>query len=249
MCPDSTPDRSNVKGMTTHPSSATPPPSTPSLPTTSYAILGMLALRPWSAYELTQQTRRSLDFCWPTAESVLYHEPKRLVRLGLATAKRQAAGRRTRTVYAITEQGRRVLADWLATTPSPPGLEVEAMLRLLYADQGSKQDLLDAIRATRAWALARAPERLAQVRGYLADGGPFPERLHIITLFGRFYLDLFELLARWADLAEAEIAAWPRTAGLGMTDRTRALLEEMLTRLQALADHAAEQPPPGSGVT
>jgi PadR family transcriptional regulator AphA len=227
----------------------TPPaPSAPSLPTTAYAILGMLALRPWSAYELTQQTRRSLDYCWPTAESVLYQEPKRLVRLGLATAEREAAGRRTRTVYAITEQGRQVLAEWLATPPSPPSLEVEAMLRLLYADQGSKQDLLEAIDATRAWALARAPEGLAQVRGYLADGGPFPERLHVIALFGRFYLDLFELLVRWADLAEAEVAAWPRTADLGMTDQTRALLEELLTRLQALAGRAATQPTAGPGL-
>ena len=50
-----------------------------------------------------------------------------------------------------------MLAEWLATRPSPPSLEVEAMLRLLYADQGSTQDLLSAVRATRAWALARAP--------------------------------------------------------------------------------------------
>ena len=49
---------------------------------------------------------QGLDFCWPTSESVLYQEPKRLVRLGLATAKREATGRRTRTVYTITEQGR-----------------------------------------------------------------------------------------------------------------------------------------------
>jgi len=177
-----------------------------SLPTTSYAILGMLALRPWSAYELAQQTRRSLSLCWPTAESVLYHEPKRLVRLGLATAKRQATGRRTRTVYA---------------------------------DQGSKEDLLDAIRATRAWALARAPEGLTQIRGYLTDGGPFPERLHLITLFGQFYIDLFALLIRWADVAETEIASWPHTTDLGMTDGTRALLEEQLARLEAFADRAA----------
>ena len=32
------------------------------LPATSYAILGMLAVRPWSAYELTKQIRRSLEF-------------------------------------------------------------------------------------------------------------------------------------------------------------------------------------------
>jgi DNA-binding PadR family transcriptional regulator len=212
--------------------------ATPSLPTTSYAILGMLALRPWSAYELTQQMRRSLDYCWPTAESVLYDEPKRLVRLGLATAKRQSAGRRGRTVYTITEQGRARLAEWLGTHPRPPRLEVEAMLRLLYADQGGKQDLLEAVRATRDWVLQHAPGGLAQVDGYLADGGPFPERLHIIALFSRFYSDLFELIIDWADFAEAEVAAWPATADLGMTEQTRALLEGLRPKLAALAARA-----------
>jgi hypothetical protein len=60
------------------------------------------------------------------------------------------------------------------------------MLRLLYAEQASKEDLLEAIRSARAWALERAPEALVQVRGYLADGGPFPERLHISAMFARF---------------------------------------------------------------
>jgi hypothetical protein len=36
------------------------------------------------------QLRRSLIYCWPKAESVLYDEPKRLVRLGLATARTRA---------------------------------------------------------------------------------------------------------------------------------------------------------------
>jgi hypothetical protein len=152
-------------------------------------------------------------------------------------------------VYTITEPGRRVLAQWLATPPSPPHLEIEAMLRLLYADQGSRKDLLDAVQATRAWALAQAPAGLAQIRGYLADGGPFPERLHLSALFAGFHLDLFELIVRWADLAEGQIGAWPNTAGLGMTEPTRALLDEMLTRLEVLADRAAQQPTPGSEVT
>jgi hypothetical protein len=119
--------------------------------------------------------------------------------------------------------------------------------RITVADQGSKEDLLDAIHATRAWALARVPEGLAQIRGYLTDGGPFPERLHLITLFGQFYIDLFALLIRWADRAETEIAAWPHTTDLGMTDGTRALLEELLTRLEAFADRAATQSASGSG--
>ena len=49
------------------------------LPTTSYAVLGLLALRSWTGYELVQQARRSLAFCWPKEDSVLYEEPRRLV--------------------------------------------------------------------------------------------------------------------------------------------------------------------------
>jgi DNA-binding PadR family transcriptional regulator len=198
----------------------------------------MLALRPWSAYELTQQMRRSLSYCMPTVESVLYQEPKRLVRLGLANAKRQAIGTRTRTVYGITDQGRRVLTQWLATPPAPPRLEVPVMLRLLFADQASKEDLLEAIRSARAWALERAPEGLAQIRGYLADGGPFPERLHISAMFARFNVDLFEAMIDWCDFAEDQIRTWPDTANLGMNDQTRTLLEELEVRLREFADRA-----------
>jgi DNA-binding PadR family transcriptional regulator len=201
----------------------------------------MLAVRPWSAYELTQQIRRGLSYCLPTVESVLYHEPKRLVRLGLVSAKRQAVGNRTRTVYSITAQGRRILAEWLATPLPPPRLEVPVMLRLLYADQASKEDLLEAISSARAWALDRAPDALAQAHGYLADGGPFPERLHIIALFARFYVDLFGAIIDWCDFAEGQIRTWPDTANLGMTDQTRTLLEELEARLRLLADRAAEQ--------
>jgi DNA-binding PadR family transcriptional regulator len=220
----------------------------PSLPTTAYAILGMLALREWSAYELTQQLRRSLDYCWPTAESVWYGEPKRLVRLGLAAARREptGTGRRTRTVYAITGQGRQVLAAWLASEPDPPRLQIETMLRLLFADQGSKQDLLAAVRSIRSWALAQAPPGLAQIQGYLEDEKyPFPHRLHIIALFTSFYVSLFEQMISWADQAEAEIITWPGTADLGMTPRTRAALERLRTRAELVAARA-EAPDSGA---
>ena len=221
----------------------------PSLPITSYAILGMLALRKWSAYELTQQLRRSLDYCWPTAESVWYGEPKRLVRLGLATARREptATGRRARTVYAITGQGRQLLAAWLASEPDPPRLQIETMLRLLYADQGSKDDLLAAVRSIRSWVLAQAPAGLSQIRGYLdpedENATQFPHRLHIIALFTLFYVNVFEQMIIWADRAEAEVTTWPGTADLGMTPRTRAMLEDLQARLEPLAARAEATAP------
>ncbi len=46
--------------------------STRSPTTTSYAILGLLAIRPWATYDLAKLMRRSLQFFWPRAESNLY---------------------------------------------------------------------------------------------------------------------------------------------------------------------------------
>src|SRR5262245_23377789 len=135
----------------------------------------MLAIRPWSAYDLTKQMRRSLAYCWPKAESVLYDEPKRLVRLGLARANEEPAGNgRTRAVYSISDEGRSALREWLATEPAPPHFELESLLRLLYADKGRKRDVLDAVVATRAWARVELERGLEQLEEYQDTGGPFP---------------------------------------------------------------------------
>src|SRR3954452_3643290 len=115
----------------------------PELTTTSYAILGLLNIQPWSGYELTQQAQRSLRYMWPKSESHLYAEPKRLVRLGLASATESPAGPvRTRQVYRITTAGRRALKRWLESEPATPQLEFEAVLRLFFADATDKKAIL-----------------------------------------------------------------------------------------------------------
>ena len=206
------------------------------LSTTSYAVLGMLAIRPWTAYELTKQMRRSLDHCWPKTESVLYDEPKRLARLGLATATQEpsASGGRSRTHYAITAEGERALGAWLATAPSPPRVESEALLRVLYADHGSVQDLLEALSTTRAALREQLRLGLAQVRDYRQDGGPFPDRLHISVLFADFVARILSAFDEWAAEAEAEVASWPDTRDLGATPETRRRLDEVIGRLESV---------------
>jgi DNA-binding PadR family transcriptional regulator len=84
----------------------------------TYVILGHLVLRSWSTYELAQQMQRGTRHYWPRAESKFYEQPKKLVAHGLATATREYTGRRPRTVYAITDQGRESLRRWL----DQPGL-------------------------------------------------------------------------------------------------------------------------------
>src|SRR5579884_104645 len=103
---------------------------------TSYAVLGLLAVKPWSTYELAQQMERSLGRVWPRAQSKIYEEPKKLVAHGLAGAATERVGQRPRTVYAITPEGRRALAAWLAEPGEGTVLEFEGLLQVFFAENG-----------------------------------------------------------------------------------------------------------------
>ncbi len=198
----------------------------PTLTISSYAVLALLHLRPWTAYELTQQAQRSLRYAWPKSERLLYSEPKKLVTLGLATVERRDAGGRRRNVYAITEAGRRALNDWMATRTQAPRLEVEALLRLLFAEHGTRDDILRALDEL-ADDIGEHHRSIVELMGtYLEGGHPFPERTHLSVLFASFEIEVFKAIERWIDFARAEIAEWPDTADLGMTPRT-----EVITRL------------------
>jgi PadR family transcriptional regulator AphA len=211
------------------------------LTTSSYAILGLLAIRPWAAYELTQQATRSLRFAWPKSERLLYAEPKKLVEHGLATALQESVGQRNRTVYTITDEGRTALQGWMATTPQPPVLEAEALLRLLFAENGSIDDLTTALDQMAADAAEMYEQVVTINTGYLDGLHPFPQRTHLSVLFATFQLELFDLIVKWVDFAKAEIATWPTTEGLGMTERTEAILDNIKHQRSVLESPPTER--------
>ncbi|MGI9614415.1 MAG: PadR family transcriptional regulator [Acidimicrobiales bacterium] len=204
------------------------------LTTSSYAVLGLLAIQPWTGYELTRQATRSLRFAWPKSERLLYSEPKKLVEHGLATAHEESVGKRSRTVYTITADGSDALSTWMATTPQPPTLEAEALLRLLFAENGSISDLVAALDAMANDAMELREQVVAINTGYLDGEHPFPERTHLSVLFATFQLEYFDLIVRWVDYAKAEIATWPATGALGMTSGTEAILDNIKNRRSCL---------------
>ena len=188
----------------------------PALTTTSYAVLALLALRPWTTYQLATQMERSLGWIWPRAVSRLYEEPKKLVAAGLATSRPAATGRRRSTVYTITPQGREALAAWLAEPGTGVVLECEALVKIAYADQGTREGLLANLAALidDTTAKLRFGEMIAQQ--YLDGQGPFTERLPLSGLMWRFLWEYHLTVLRWARWAEAEVRAWP--AGLSELD-------------------------------
>jgi DNA-binding PadR family transcriptional regulator len=186
-------------------------PASRPLTTTSFAILGLLSVRPWSAYDLTGQMKRGLRYTWPRTETRIYQEPRNLVAHGLATARAEATGNRQRTVYTITTKGRRALAEWLEHPAEPPQFQSEALLRTTFADAGTKDALLDTLRGLRKEGETLRRQFGAQAADYVATGGPFPQRLHIVALIGRFLGDYAQLLESWATWAEQQVTNWPAT--------------------------------------
>ena len=185
--------------------------STRSPTTTSYAILGLLAIQPWATYDLAKLMRRSLHFFWPRAESNLYAETKRLVdgvsprhgKSGTVTGN----GRCTRSP---TEGGTRSASGSRHHRPSAR-VESEAHLRLLYANYGSKDDLL----ATIQWIeddARRTIDHYAQLGTEYARGeGLFPDRIHVNALLASLSIEQARATVRWARRSRGAVEAWETT--------------------------------------
>ena len=178
------------------------------LTTTSYAILSVLSLRPHSTYDITRQMRLSLHYMWPRAESNVYAEPRRLVVAGLAAAREEWNGQRRRTVYEITDAGRTALADWLASPSLPSRHESEALVKVMFAENGSRDDLLASIGAIGAEAAEALRSVLRIADRYAAGEGEYPWRFGLSGLALRLVMEQRAATLRWATWAEAVVAAW-----------------------------------------
>ncbi len=208
------------------------------LTTTSYAILGLLDIRDWTAYELAQQATRSLAFVWPVSETQLYAEPKRLERHGLITIRTAPAGpERNRQVLSITGAGRGELRNWLHTPPSAPRLQAEILLRCLLAPSGSTDDLQSALDRTRTALEESLSQGASLVEAYQRGENPFPERLHANLLWMELVRDLHLLLLGWVDMAGHRVDQWTDTAsGTGAVDT-----EEIARLLAPVVDRIANR--------
>jgi DNA-binding PadR family transcriptional regulator len=204
-------------------------PPTGTLTPTSYAILGLLAVKPWTTYELAKQVDQTLSRFWPRTRSKLYEEPKKLAVAGLATASSSATGRRRSTVYAITPDGRRALADWLNRDSAPPAFESEHLLKVFYAENGTTDELRATLAGLRRWVIEQSGPNVDVGSRYLTGTGAHPERLATLVLTSRFLDDYLELLDRWVAWAETVIAEWPTDPATARPD---------LAELQATVEQA-----------
>lgn len=130
----------------------------------------------------------------------------------------------------ITAAGRAALEDWLGTESAPPSFEIEGLLRLLLADQGSIKDLRAALETTARQACELRDSAAALGDELLDTGGPFPQRLHLTERAAALYGEFLLLLIRWCDETLGEVETWPETRDIGLTPSARERLTQLLAR-------------------
>jgi PadR family transcriptional regulator, regulatory protein AphA len=184
------------------------------LTTTSFAVLSVLSLRDHSTYDLIRQMRTSMHYMWPRAESNVYAEPRRLVEAGLATAREEWNGQRRRTIYSITGAGRAALADWIALPSGRPRYENEALVKIMFAENGTREDLLKSIRELADDSAAAVLHFRGIADRYAADEGEYPGRFGLSGLALRLAAEQHAATLRWARWAERVVRGWktPLTA-------------------------------------
>ncbi len=107
------------------------------LPTSSFALLGLLAIREMSGYQLAAFADKSLGYFWPMHRSLVYRELRRLEQLGYVAGTDIRQQRvPDKRVYRLTGRGHRALVDWLIRPGfQPPQQRNEFLVKLFFARQ------------------------------------------------------------------------------------------------------------------
>lgn len=169
----------------------------------SYAVLGQLALHSWSAYELIKEMQRNFHYFYPRAESGLYEELKKLERAGCVSSSVGTKGKKERTVYTISEEGKKALKEWLSTDPEPSWLEFEGLLRVFLSKYGEKEALRNVLSKVKSDAeiLISLAEKVGNE--YLSGEAPAQSEIAQRVIVFDFLLHYGMLYREWLDRTQA----------------------------------------------
>jgi DNA-binding PadR family transcriptional regulator len=127
--------------------------------TLGYAILGLIAARPRTGYEVSRAMQRPLGYFWTARHSQIYPELAGLEDAGLLRSRViPGPGPRDTKRYSLTRKGRGALVEWLDSPLGDEPVKSELMLRvwslwLLSPEQARRlittvrEDALEALEA------------------------------------------------------------------------------------------------------
>ncbi|NJP43044.1 PadR family transcriptional regulator [Actinacidiphila epipremni] len=167
-----------------------------------HAVLGLLADRTASGYDLMKLFDSSLANVWPATQSQVYGELGKLAGAGLLEVA--AEGPRGRKEYAITESGLAELRSWLIDTRPDRTRRSETLLRVFFLGVLSRVEAITylSLEADRA---AAEHEELEGLEASVDWGDDQ------ISVYGRlalaYGLRLTAMQQEWAEWARGQVAA------------------------------------------
>jgi DNA-binding PadR family transcriptional regulator len=135
-----------------------------------HALLVALSERPASGLELTRRFEKSLGFFWHATHQQIYRVLARMEADGWVAVEVVAQeGRPDKRVHTPSAEGRRVLAEWLATAMPMETFRSELAVKLRGASYGDRATLLAHLVDTRADHAARLAHYEALEREQFPD--------------------------------------------------------------------------------
>jgi DNA-binding PadR family transcriptional regulator len=164
----------------------------------TWAVLGLIAEKPRSGYDVKRIVDRSIRHFWAASYGQIYPELKRLEQAGWITGDDVPRGGRARRIFRITPAGSEALGEWLTGSSTRVELRDESLLRLFFSDMSAREQALGLLAARR--------EGYRQMLEYLRsldDGtGPDPPFVDLVYRWG---LDYCEWGMEWCDRQERRL--------------------------------------------
>jgi len=184
-----------------------PSKKTLKLNTTACCLLGLIELRPQSAYDLTKFLERSmLKYSLPRTPSQLYNEPKKLAKQGLLSSQSEVRQGRERTVYHITKEGRAMLSEWLLQPGEAAKLEFKSLLKFYLAGASDIQALKNRIAEIKQQTLQEVRDVHTQISRFTEKGLLLKEVSMNAAMTSRFAVAQIKARLNWVEEVEALLA-------------------------------------------
>ncbi|HEX7738722.1 MAG TPA: PadR family transcriptional regulator [Marmoricola sp.] len=108
-----------------------------------HALLVSLREHPAAGLELARRFDRSIGFFWSATHQQIYKVLRRMEDAGWVVSQAQAQeGRREKTVYTVTPEGERALAQWIEESTPRESFRSELAVKMRAASYGDRTALL-----------------------------------------------------------------------------------------------------------
>ncbi len=135
--------------------------------TLKYSILGLLATRPMSGYDLKGTFDQSVSYVWNASGSQIYSALRELGRNGLVQAELVVQeSRPNKKIYSVTPAGQAALRDWLKEPVPEKFSKDEFLVKLFFGNEVDDSVAVGHLAQFRAH-LQEQAEFLEQMRGRL----------------------------------------------------------------------------------